>query len=167
MLPFAITEFSQIFIESMKKEERTFKNQFILQSLAKTDPGFTYNITHDSGNNATGIVWMTSYMRDNFERFGNNISIDVMKSQVCNAKKFSYIAPVVLNEVGKINVVCEGFVISETHDAYCFILNSLFKMCSRRTKNEVYAIFSDEFMTKSILNSIDMNETHIFMIVFI
>ena len=35
-------------------------------------------------------------------------------------------------------------------------------MCPRRTKNEVYAIFSDEFMTKSILNSIDMNETHIF-----
>ena len=52
-------------------------------------------------------------MRDNFERFGNSISIDVMKSQVCNAKKFCYIAPVALNEVGKTNVVCEGFVISK------------------------------------------------------
>ena len=31
-----------------------------------------------------------------------------------------------------------------------------------KKKNEVYAIFSDEFMTKSILNSIDMNETRIF-----
>ena len=72
---------------------------------------------------------MTSYMRDNIERFGNNISINVMKSQVCNKKKNCYIDPGVLNEVGKINVVCEGFVISETHDVYCFILNSLFKMC--------------------------------------
>ena len=115
--PFSITEFSRIFLESMNKEEITFKSQFILQSLAKTDPGFTHNITHDSDNNVTGIVWMTSYMRDNFERFGNNICIDVMKSQVCNAKKFWYIAPVVLNKVWKINVVCEGFVISETHDA--------------------------------------------------
>jgi len=44
-----------------------------------------------------------------------------MKSQICNAKKFCYIAPIVLNEVGKINVVCEGFVISETHDAYVLI----------------------------------------------
>ena len=105
---------------------------------------------------------MKSYMHDNFERFDNTISIDVMKSQVCNSKKNCYIAPVVLNEVGKINVVCEGFVISERHDAYCFILNSLFKMCPRRKKNEIYAIFSDEFMTKSILNSIDMNETRIF-----
>ena len=119
----------------MNKEEITFKSQYILQLLAKTDPGFTYNITHDSDNNVTGIVWMTSYMRDHFERFGNNISTDVMKSQVCNTKFFCHIAPVVLNEVGKSNVVCEGFVISETHDAYCFILNSLFKMCPRRKDN--------------------------------
>ena len=53
ILPFAITEFSRIFIESTNKEEITFKSQFILQSLAKTDPGFTYNITHDSDNNIT------------------------------------------------------------------------------------------------------------------
>ena len=45
--PFAITEFNRIFIESMNKEDKTFKNQSILQSLAKIDPGFTYNITHD------------------------------------------------------------------------------------------------------------------------
>ena len=105
-----------------------------MQSLAKIDPGFTYNITHDSNNNVTGIVYMISYMRDNFERFGNNISIDITRSQVCNAKTFCYISPIVLNEVGKNNVVCEGFVISETNDAYCFILNSIFKMCSGRGK---------------------------------
>ena len=46
-LPFAITEFNRIFVESMNKEENTFKNQSILQSLAKIDPSFTYNITHD------------------------------------------------------------------------------------------------------------------------
>ena len=134
IIPFAITECSRIFIESMNKDEITFKSQYILQSLAKIDPGFTYNITHDLDNNVTGIVWMTSYMRDNFDRFGNNISIDVMKSQLCNTKKICYIAPVVLNEVEKMNVVCEGFVISETHDTYCFILNSIFKMCPRRKK---------------------------------
>ena len=118
----------------MNKDEITFKSQYMVQSLAKIGPGFTYNITHDADNNVTGIVWMISYMRDNFERFGNNISVDVMKSQLCNAKKYNYIAPVVLNEVANINVVCEGFVISETYDAYCFILNSIFKMCSRRNK---------------------------------
>ena len=132
ILLFAITEFSRIFIESMNKEEITFKSQYILQSLAKIDPGFTYNITHDTDNNVTGIVWMTSYMRDNFEIFGNNISIDVIKSQVCNVKRCCHIAPVALNKVVKINIVCEDFVISETYDAYYFILNSIVKMCSGR-----------------------------------
>ena len=66
---------------------------------------------------------MTSYMRDNFERFGNyNLFIDIMRLSVCNIKAFCYIAPVVLNEVGRINVVCKGFVITETHDVYTFIL---------------------------------------------
>ena len=73
ILPFAINEFSRIFVESMNKEATTFKSQHILQSLAKIDPGFTYNITHDSDNNVTGIVWVTSYMRENVERFGNII----------------------------------------------------------------------------------------------
>ena len=35
-------------------------------------------------------------------------------------------------------------------------------MCSGKKKCEVYAIFSDESMIKSILDSIGMNETHIF-----
>ena len=64
----------------MNKDEISVKSQYILQLLAKIDPGSTYNITHDSDNNVTGIVWMTSYMRDNFERFGNNISIDITRS---------------------------------------------------------------------------------------
>lgn len=42
---------------------------------------------------------------------------------------FNYIAPVVLNDIVKIDVVCEGFVISKTHDVYSFILSSLIKMC--------------------------------------
>ena len=86
ILPFTITEFSRIVFGSMNKDEITFKSQYVLQSLAKIDPGFAYNITHDSDNNITGIVWMKFYMCDNFERFGNNIFIDVMKLQVCNTK---------------------------------------------------------------------------------
>ena len=52
----------------------------------------------------------------NFDNLSNNLSIDVMKTQVYNAKEFCYIAPVVLNEIGKINVVCKDFIISETYD---------------------------------------------------
>ena len=34
-------------------------------------------------------------------------------------------------------------------------------MCSGRKQSEVYAILSGEFTTKSILDSIGMDETHI------
>ena len=82
----------------------------MLESLAKKYQGFTFNLAHDSNNKVTDIVWITSYMRDNFERFGNYISIDILHSSTYNAKEFCYIAPVDKNDIGKINVVCEGFV---------------------------------------------------------
>ena len=104
---------------------------------------------------------MTSYTRDNFERFGNYLSIDVMKSSICNAKEFCYIDPFVLNEIGNINVVYEGFVITETHDAYDF-LKSLFQMSTSRNKKKLFAIFSDEFMTQRIVDSIGMHSTRIY-----
>ena len=40
------------------------------------DPSFKFYLIHDNDNNVTGIVWINSYMRDNFERFDNYISID-------------------------------------------------------------------------------------------
>ena len=105
----------------MNRDDVSFKSQYILEKLAHIDKGFTFNITHGLNNKVTGIVWMTSYMRDNFERFGNYLSIDVMKSSISNSAEFCYMPPVVLNEIGRINVVCEGFVITENHDAYTFI----------------------------------------------
>ena len=38
---------------------------------------------------------MTSFMRDNFEKLGNYLSIDIIHSSICNAKEFCYIAPVI------------------------------------------------------------------------
>ena len=100
ILSFAISDLSDTFIEVMNQDEISFKSQFILESLAKKDPGFTFNLAHDSDNKVTGIVWMTSYMRDDFERSFDYISIDVMHSYICNAKGFCYIALVIKNKVG-------------------------------------------------------------------
>lgn len=72
---------------------------------------------------------MPSYMRDNFERFGNYLCIHIMYSSICNVKEFCYTSPVLENKIGNINAVYEGFVISKTHDVYILILESLYKMC--------------------------------------
>ena len=110
---------------------------------------------------------MISIMITNFERFGDLLSIDVMRSSISNDNFFCYIAPVVKNEIGKINIVCEGFVISEIHDAYIFTLESLFKMSPSRTKENVYTIVSDEFLIQPILDSMNMNNILIFTIIII
>ena len=70
----------------MNQEVVVLKSQYILEEISIIDNGFAYNITHNSNNDITGIVWIISYMKDNFERFGNYLSIDVMRSTVCNAK---------------------------------------------------------------------------------
>ena len=57
--------------------------------------GFKFNLVHGNNNNVIDFVWMTSYMCDNFERFGNYISIHIIHSSICNAKEFCYIAPVI------------------------------------------------------------------------
>ena len=88
-------------------------------------------------------------MRDNFERFGNYLSIDVIRPYVCNATELCYIVSVILNEIWKINIVCEGFVSTETHNVYTFILEYLFYILTSRKNINVYGIFADEFMTQN------------------
>ena len=92
---------------------------------------------------------MTSYLRDNCERFGNYLSIGIMRSSICNAKAFCYITPVVLNEIGMIHIVSEEFDITKNHDVYTFILGSLFQISTSRNKKTVYTICFDAFMTQT------------------
>ena len=85
-----------------------------------------------------------------------------MRSSISNTTELCYIALVVLNEIGRVNVICEDFVIAENHNAYTFILESLFQMSSTRSKENVHAIYADEFTTQKNLDSIGMQNTRIF-----
>ena len=67
---------------------------------------------------------MAQYVQDNIERVDNYLSIEVIKSFICNAKECCYITQVVLSEIGKVNIVCAGCVLIETHDVDTFILES-------------------------------------------
>ena len=86
IISFAISDFSRAFLELANQKFVSFKSQYILETLSFVGKDFTSNITHESNNDATGIASMTSYMTDNFERFGNYLSIDIMRSSVYNAK---------------------------------------------------------------------------------
>ena len=74
-----------------------------------------------------------------------------MRSLVCNAKKYCCITPAVLNKIGNVHAVYEGFGITESYDIYTFVLESLFQMSTYRTKGTIHAICSDKCMPKTIL----------------
>ena len=76
--------------------------------------------------------------------------------------KNCHIVLVAKNEIRNISVVCECLIITERHDVYTFIFESLFNMNTSRTKEMVYALFSDEFTTKSLSDSMNINNTFIF-----
>ena len=137
-MSFAISEFSDAFVKLINQEDLSFKSQLILEKLSSIDKGFRDNITHDSNNKVASIIWMTSNMRDNFKRFGNYLPIDVIRSSIYNTKEFCYITLVILNKIGWINVVCQGLVITETHDVYTFILESLFQMSISRNNTKIH-----------------------------
>ena len=69
----------------MHQEGVALQSQYILGKLSSMGKGCINNTIHDTNNKATSIVWMTSYAKDNFESFGNYLSIDVMRSSVCHA----------------------------------------------------------------------------------
>ena len=100
-MSFATSEFSDTFVKSMNQDKTLFNSQYILGSLASTSPSFVFDLARDNDYNIIGIVWMISYMHDNFERFGDYILINVMHSSLCNAKSFGYIAPVIKTKLEK------------------------------------------------------------------
>ena len=50
-----------------------------LKILSERAVGFAYELAYDSEGTINGAVWQTATMRDNFERFGGFICLDVMK----------------------------------------------------------------------------------------
>lgn len=121
-----------------------------LYQLSLHDNGFTYKIFFNVRNEISGFMWMTSTMRSNFERFGSFISLDAMKRST-NIHLWPYIAPVVLNEFNNVMVICESFVAGEQKDAYVAILQGLIEMAPGRSKDNVKAIYADEFLTTDTL----------------
>ena len=118
-----VSESCDIFRQSMNKEKISFKGQYTVEKLSSIDLWVSHHLLRDENNDMTCIVWVVSYMWDDFERFGTNLSIDGIDSSLYDAKAFCYIAPVVKNRINKMCVVCEGFAIIETNQGYHVILN--------------------------------------------
>ena len=76
-----------------------------LKILSDKAPGFVYDLAYDSKGTINGAVWQTATMRDNFERFGGFICLDVMKRGI-NKLLWPYSAVAMYNDLEQ---VCSGY----------------------------------------------------------
>ena len=126
----------------------TFVEMLHMMSFRK---GFPYQIFRDNYNQVTGAVWMTATMRNNFERFGHYISLDVMQRSI-NPYAWPYLAITVLNELKQVCVVCESLMLLERNEAYTSVLNFVFDSASARTREEIHVISVAGFFDDSVVS---------------
>ena len=130
----------------------TFVEMLHMMSYRK---GFSYRIFRDNYNQITGAVWMTATMRNNFERFGHYISLDVMQRSI-NPYAWPYLAITVLNELKQVCVICESLMLSERNEAYISVLDFVFDSASARKRDEVHVISGDGFFDESVVTMFDL-----------
>ena len=89
-----------------------------MNGLQKTNKGFICTMLHDSDGKYTGCIWQTTIMWDNFERFGNYVSVDMQHRDI-NTCLWPYTSTTMLNELGKACLGCEGLVCREKRRMSC------------------------------------------------
>jgi hypothetical protein len=103
-----------------------------LEALHQKYPGlFTYKIAIASNGSRCGYVWMTPAMRRSFELYGDVFFLDMMKRKT-NSQEWPYVGPVVLNGNKKIEVAAEGMLVTESLDAYDFVVTAMLEMAHKR-----------------------------------
>ena len=129
-----------------------------MEKLASKDTGFAYHIARAADGSPTGVVWMTPAMRAAFEAYGECLFLDAMKRQQ-NSLHWPYIAIVVLDGDKKIFVACESISCAERIETYAWICNFVFTHAPQRPRKDVLMIFSDCFVTESLLQSLGIENT--------
>ena len=100
-------------------------------------------------------------MRYNLEKNGSFISLDAMK-RTKNVHMWPYIGPTVMNKREKTTVHCESLMLEERHEAYFFVLNSIFEMDPMVDRTDVKVLFGDEFLSNYILEETNLSHARLF-----
>ena len=148
---------SEMLALSLQESSSGWQLAHYLRKLREADSTFTFRIAYDPKGAPTGVVWMTATMRAAFELFGEVLFLDAMKRKL-NSLHWPYVGPVVIDGDKEIFVVAEGFVVGEHHEAYAWVLNSLFDMAPGCTREQVYVLYGDLFVDNAILDQCGMSD---------
>jgi hypothetical protein len=131
-----------------------------LENMKHESVGFDYRMSFSAEGKVNGIVWMTKPMRGDWIRYGDIVQLDAQRKQV-NELKWPYIGPVVVTNENTVAVICESLVVSETFDAYKFVMCSLEDMEPRRRLSQVRVVHSDCFLTQEALPDIGLPSAYL------
>ena len=101
-------------------------------------------------------------MRKDWIRYGNNVSLDLMKIKY-SSLHWPYIGPVGLDNEHRICLFCECLVVSESIENYVLCLQMLEIMEPRRRLRDIRIIFGDGFFNDDFLDKLGLHrpKTHL------
>jgi hypothetical protein len=130
-----------------------------LNEMKKSFEGFDYRISNDAtSGKPTAVVWLTPTMRKMWKRFSDALFLDAQKRQR-NKLQWPYIAVTIIDHENTIGVACESIVLEESHEAYAFILKSLFEMEPVVKKESIKVIYGDGLLTPNLLELVGISDT--------
>jgi|GEM_PF-4980773 len=129
----------------------------LLQKAYAEDDGFDYRIGRDTLGNVTAIVWQDGIMRGHCTRLLDVVMLDMMKRQQ-NSIDWPYCGPVLITGENKIATACEAIIVTESIDAYAFVMNATYEM-SGVDRSVTKCIFADGIMSISLLKKLGIEDS--------
>ena len=103
-------------------------------------------------------MFMAAAMRKNLICYGHMMFLDA-QMRAFNQLCWSYIGIVVINNLNRICLCCEAIVIQEILEVYVWLLRMLADTVEEWQLSDLKIIFGDGFITKSLLQKLDIEET--------
>ncbi len=121
--------------------------------LQSQTTGFIYEFATDSYGKVNGLVWQTTTMRSNFERYGGYISLDTMKWEI-NKWLWPYMSIVMYNEHKIMCLGYEGIMCGERVDRYKFMCNFLIRNTPGHDPDKVHVFSGDGFFDQAMVHDL-------------
>ena len=157
-VPVVRANYRSMYAKVMTNGSESWKALAYLNELKKTLTGFDFRIRLNDEHLPVGIVWMNLQMRRHLLQFGDILFLDSQKRQY-NKLCWPYIGPVIRTGENKIRVIAESVVISEDLESYQWILESVAAMEPKWSLSNLRIIFSDGFITQSLLHQLRIDQT--------
>ncbi len=141
---------TEILSDVLRDSNSSYSLEKYLRSLKDHNSYFNYAISRDMTGHATGVVWQTECMRKSWIRYGDIIFLDAKKKQI-NSLSWPYIGPCGVDNENRVCLFCESIVLEESHDAYHFVLDSMFSFETSRgeiSKNHLWRLLYQENFTE-------------------